>query len=231
VRIASFNIRGPRLEHLMDLDGLVDACMELDADILGLQEVDRRRRRTGRVDQAAYVARNLASAHVFAPTRHGARGRYGNALVVRGEIRGSEVRVLHGSGTQQPRSAALARVEVRGTGLSVAVTHLQHHPRRLAHLPDEAPDQLRALLHWLAEWPAPWVLIGDLNLQPPRAEPILRDAGFTIAPTGPAYPSDRPATQLDYIAVSGLVVESASSVPAVAVSDHLPIVVDARAST
>ncbi len=208
---------------------LVDACVALDADILGLQEVDRRQRRSGFADQAAAVARGLSCTHVYGATRHRVlRGQYGNALIVRGEILDSEVRPLPGSGTkQQPRVAILARVDVRGAHVSVAVTHLQHHPERLRHLPNEAPDQLRAALEWLTALPAPRVIIGDLNMQPPRAEPMLTAAGFTVAATGPAYPSHDPKLQLDYIAVDGLVVESAAVVPA-DVSDHRPIVAEVR---
>ncbi len=208
---------------------LVDACVAVDADILGLQEVDRRQRRSGFADQAGAVARGLSCTHVYGATRHRVlRGQYGNALIVRGEILDSEVRPLPGSGTkQQPRVAILARVDVRGVHLSVAVTHLQHHPERLRHLPNEAPDQLRAALEWLTALPAPRVIIGDLNMQPPRAEPMLTAAGFTVAATGPAYPSHDPKLQLDYIAVDGLVVESVAVVPA-DVSDHRPIVAEVR---
>jgi endonuclease/exonuclease/phosphatase family metal-dependent hydrolase len=82
------------------------------------------------------------------------------------------------------------------------------------------------VLSWLKDRPSPRVLIGDLNLQPKRAEPIIADAGFEIAATGPAYPSHDPTVQLDYIAVDGLFIDSASVVPTATVSDHRPIVVD-----
>lgn len=227
MRVASFNIRGGRMGGRADIPRLVETCAGLDADILGLQEVDRHRRRTGYVDQAGRVARGLGGTHVYGPTRRRVlRGQYGNALIARGPIRDADVRVLPGLGGQQRRAAVLARVDSEEASVSVAVTHLQHHPRRLAHLPDEAPDQLRAVLSWLASRPSPRVLIGDLNLSPARAEPILSAAGFTIAATGPAYPSDAPRLQLDYVAVDGLIIESASVVPTGDLSDHRPIVVD-----
>lgn len=230
MRIASFNIRGGRMGGRAGLPPLVEACVGLDADILGLQEVDRRQRRSGFADQAAYVAGGLGCVHVYGPTRHRVvRGQYGNALIVRGDITDIEVRRLPGTGTkQQPRAAVFARVEVKGVAVSVAVAHLQHHPKRLHHLPNEAPDQLRALLEWLSARPAPRVVIGDFNMQPPNAEPILTEAGFTVAATGPAYPSNDPTVQLDYIAVDGLVIESAAVVPTLDVSDHRPIVADVR---
>ncbi|MEX0664690.1 MAG: endonuclease/exonuclease/phosphatase family protein [Acidimicrobiia bacterium] len=229
MRIASFNIRGARLTPRAGLPPLVDACVALDADILGLEEVHRHKRRSGFADQAAFVARGLGCDHIFGPTRRRViRGQYGNALITRGLIKESEVRLLPGTGTQQPRAAILAVVEVQGTAVSVGVTHLQHHPKRLRHLPNEAPDQLRAVLAWLKELPTPRVLIGDLNLQPKRAVPMITDAGFEVAITGPAYPAEQPTVQLDYIAVDGFVIESASVLPMADVSDHRPIVADVR---
>jgi endonuclease/exonuclease/phosphatase family metal-dependent hydrolase len=230
LRIASFNIHGGQMGGRAGIPPLVDVCVPLDADILGLQEVDRRKRRSGFADQAGAVADGMGYAHVFGPTRRRiVRGQYGNALIVRGDITDSTVIRLPGSGTkQQPRVAILARVEVRKTALTVAVTHLQHHPKRLRHLPNEAPDQLRALLEQLSNRPGPRVIIGDFNMQPPRAGPILAEAGYTVADTGPAYPSEEPTMQLDYIAVDGLVIESAGVVNAGNVSDHLPIVAEVR---
>lgn len=231
LRIASFNIHGGKLGGRARLSPLVDAVTPLDADILGLQEVDRRRRRSGFADQAAAVARGgFGYTHVYGPTRRRViRGQYGNALIVRGDILSHEVIRLPESGTnQQPRVAILARIEVHGIALTVAVTHLQHHPRRLRHLPNEAPDQLRALIEHLSIRPGPRVIIGDFNMQPPRAEPILSAAGYTVADTGPAYPAEAPTLQLDYIAVDGLVVESASVVATGDVSDHRAIVATVR---
>ncbi len=230
LRIASFNIHGGKLGGRAGLIPLVDACRPLDADILGLQEVDRRQRRSGFADQAAAVAGGLGCAHVYGPTRRRViRGQYGNALIVRGDIISDEVIRLPGSGTQQqPRVAILARVEVQGISLTVAVAHLQHHPKRLHHLPNEAPDQLRAVLEQLSARPGPRVLIGDFNMQPPRAEPILTAAGYTVADTGPAYPAEEPTVQLDYIAVDGLIIESASVVETGDVSDHRPIIATVR---
>ena len=89
------------------------------------------------------------------------------------------------------------------------------------------PISSTALLAWLQELPAPRVLMGDLNLQPDRAAPIIVEAGFEIAETGPAYPAEHPTVQLDYIAVDGLRIESAAVV-ATGTSDHRPIVVDVR---
>ncbi|MBM3672246.1 MAG: hypothetical protein FJW86_08730 [Actinobacteria bacterium] len=86
------------------------------------------------------------------------------------------------------------------------------------------------MLKWLKDRPAPRILMGDFNMQPPRVEPILEGAGFTIAPTGPAYPVDKPRIQLDYIAVDGLKIRSADVIEITDVSDHRPIIAEVEPS-
>lgn len=58
MRLATFNILHGRSlgDGLVDLDRLQAACRSLDADVIGLQEVDRAQPRSGSVDQAAAVA-------------------------------------------------------------------------------------------------------------------------------------------------------------------------------
>ena len=74
LRVATFNL----LHGMATSSGATDprqltaAVREVDADLIGLQEVDRGAERTGRVDQTALVARALdAPWHRFVPTVHG----------------------------------------------------------------------------------------------------------------------------------------------------------------
>jgi endonuclease/exonuclease/phosphatase family metal-dependent hydrolase len=228
LRVATFNIRhGADADGRVSLDELARACDALDADVLGLQEVDRGRRRSRMRDQSRVVARRSNATRVYGRARRrGAVGAYGNALVARGSITDRSVLRLPRLGLRQPRVAILASVVVRGMTLSVAVTHLQHRPARLADAPDEAPEQLRAVLAALRARPGPHVFLGDCNLQPGRAEPILREAGFDVAETGPTFPADAPRIRLDYVAVDGLRIEDARVASAAGVSDHRAVVVD-----
>jgi endonuclease/exonuclease/phosphatase family metal-dependent hydrolase len=230
IRLASFNIRrGTDASDRVQLSELRHACESLDADILGLQEVERGRWSSRLLDQSAYVARRQRYAHVFASARPGRwlRG-YGNALLARGKIGDVDTRTLPRLTDRQPRVALLASVELQGASISVAVTHLQHYPARFHHLPEEAPEQLDKLLDWLDERPRPRVLLADLNLAPDRVQAALTGAGFTVASTGPASPAHAPARQVDYIAVDGLTVESSWVANAASVSDHRPIVAEVR---
>jgi endonuclease/exonuclease/phosphatase family metal-dependent hydrolase len=224
VRVATFNIRhGAREDGHVDHGALVQTCAELDADILGLQEVESRHRRSWFRNQAALVARRLGYAFVYGTVIRSGLGRYGNALLARGEIHDVEQLRLPRPTPRQPRGAILARVELPTLDVTVAVTHLQHQPGHSNGSPAEAPIQLRGLLDRLTTRPPPRLLLGDLNLGAPRAIPILTAGGFHTAVTLPTFPADEPRVILDYVAVDGLrIVEC--SVLTTRTSDHRAVV-------
>jgi endonuclease/exonuclease/phosphatase family metal-dependent hydrolase len=94
LRVATFNLlHGLSLvDGQVSADGVREAANELDADILGLQEVDRQQDRSGRVDQTALVAAALGAAHWrFVPSLHGTPGVAGWAAAT-----GEDGRFPHG---------------------------------------------------------------------------------------------------------------------------------------
>jgi endonuclease/exonuclease/phosphatase family metal-dependent hydrolase len=178
----------------------------LGADLLALQEVDRHVVRSWWADQAARCAAELGARHEFGPVRTiGPGGRYGNALVVRGEVLDTHDLALRTAGER--RGALFARVrlaDVTGDSeleLTAVSTHLQN-PRR--GRPDEAVANLEEVVAELRRWPLPWVLMGDFNLGPARVLPVLAGAGMCAPTPGATHPSDVPARQIDWIASRGL---------------------------
>jgi endonuclease/exonuclease/phosphatase family metal-dependent hydrolase len=221
LRLATFNILHGRSLSAGDVSSerLVDACSSLDADVLALQEVDRARHRSGRVDQAARIARQTRAAHVFgAAVRSRWRGEYGNALLVRGVVTEAEVLTLPRHGQGEPRVAILASAVVAGARLSVAATHLSVHPA-------ESHEQLVAVVTALVARPLPRLLLGDLNLGPHEVAPTLDAAGMALVdPSRPTYPAHDPRLRIDHAAVAGLEVEAVHA-RRLAVSDHRALVV------
>jgi endonuclease/exonuclease/phosphatase family metal-dependent hydrolase len=222
LRAVSFNIKhGLTPRGVIDLDLLASTCAAFRADLLALQEVDRRARRSGWRDEMGLVARATGLRGVFGEAaRRGLVRRYGNALLARGPVSEVEVvRLPKRAGTEQ-RVAILAGVEVDGVELSVAATHLSF--RRA-----EGPGQLEAVLHALGQRPLPRLLMGDLNLAPAVVEPMTTAAGYQLAPTAETFPADAPRARIDYVAVAGGEV-TATEAPWTPLSDHRPVVAELR---
>ena len=219
LRIATFNIqhgRGP--DGVADAGRLANALVLLDADVLGLQEVDVGVAASQGLDQVRLAADATGLAAAFGPVaRVGWRGRYGNALLARGAIDDVEELGLPASARRDRRAALLARVVAAGRTLSVATTHLSVRY-------EDARPQLEAVLTALAARPAPRLLLADCNMAPAAVTPLAEQAGMTVAIGSPTFPAAAPRVQIDHVAAAGLAFESVS-VPTSAVSDHRPLVV------
>jgi len=227
VRIATYNIRhGAPAGRCSDLAGMQSAVASLDADVVALQEVDRHVVRSRFADQPRRLAEAAGLTPLFAAARGlGPIGRYGNALLVRGDPRRVATLRLHAVG--ESRVAVFAQVELDGVELTAVSTHLQN---RRAGRPDEAPDQLRQVLDELGSWPRPHLLLGDLNLRADTVLPVLEAAGMTAIGSGPTFPADAPRLRIDWIAVAGLAEVGLRvgdvQVPDLRASDHRPIVAE-----
>lgn len=221
--MATYNIRhGARPGRPVSNRAMAAAVAGLGADVVALQEVDRRVVRSWFADQAAVAARRGGLAAHFAPARGlGPGGRYGNALLVRGRTLRTEVMALPGGG--EARVAVFASVVTGDSRLTVVSTHLQNR----AAGADTAPRQLDALLAHLENWPTPWCVMGDLNLRDAAVLPALGAAGLRAAPTGPTFPADAPRVRIDWIAARGVEIVDAEVVEARA-SDHRAVVATLR---
>jgi endonuclease/exonuclease/phosphatase family metal-dependent hydrolase len=219
MRVGTFNIKhGENGDGRVDLRRLAAACRSLSADVLAVQEVDRFARRTGFRDQMRVIARATGLRAVFGEAARRRWRSYGNVLLARGPITDVEVLKLPRPAAGEPRVAIVARVTVDGVGLSVGATHLSFRK-------GEGAAQLAVLLAALAERDGPRLLLGDLNIGPEMVVPAVTAAGYTVAPTEATFPAGAPRARIDYVAVSGLEVVSAST-PAVGTSDHLPVLAD-----
>lgn len=177
-----------------------EAVSELDVDVLAIQEVDRDTRRVDHRDLAASVHEAFGGELLWAtaftvPTG----GLYGNALLVRGEMRDTDVLALPGRRRgrgSEPRVAAIALAVVDGCPWTIVNTHL-------STVSFVAADQLSYLLDALRAWPAPRVLLGDLNLQPDLLLPWLSAESYRLALGPLTHPAHQPRRQIDHVAVTG----------------------------
>lgn len=115
MRVATFNVRHGRPERSRhpDTGQLVAAVRSLDADVIGLQELDRGTARVGGADQPALLAEATGMDLRFARAIDHDGGQYGVALASRIPLGATEVLRLPGGG--EPRVAVLGVVTDRGS--------------------------------------------------------------------------------------------------------------------
>ena len=225
-RIVSFNIqhgmRGDGARVDIDLTGSVAAG--LHPDVLALQEVDVGVPRSGLVDEAAEVAAACGLAFAFGKAaRVGVIGEYGNALCARRPLEDVEVRRLpRRRFRSEPRSVLLARVDLGITEATFAATHLTIHR-------EEVFEQLKAAVALLLARPAPWVLVGDLNLRPEQLAPVIEASDLELAGGGLTFPASKPRIRIDHVAVGGGLRIADVQIHESAASDHRPLVVELEA--
>ncbi len=229
LRVATFNTlngqvhRGKHKHYFkgpIRVNDLVESVCQFDADIVGLQEVDRRTVRTRFANAVKRVARRTGHFATFRPSRrHWLIGLFGNSLVTRQRHHNVQVvklRRLHWR--EQKRTALFATVEHNGVPVRVATTHLSS--RR-----DESAIQLPQIFDEMTRHRGPALIFGDMNLRPHEALPVFESAGWTVVETGPTWPSWDPSLRIDYIAVREMQPVTAR-VQKCKVSDHCAIVAE-----
>ena len=223
IKVASYNMhKGIGLDRRRDPRRILDVLREIDADIIALQEADRR---FGA--KASVISPHLLDEHspwkAVPLGRHtGSMGWHGNALLVRKDAMVMDCEPIH-LPALEPRGAVMADVRADGEPVRVVGMHLDLSGlwrRRQAHA-------ILTHVHSSAER-RPTVLMGDLNEWSAKAG-CLRDFShdFSFAETGPSFHVRRPVAQLDRIMVSReLRVADCGvhhSATARKASDHLPI--------
>ena len=214
--IASYNIHKARgLDRRIDVSRIAAVIRELDADLVGVQEIYR--------DQVDALAAHLGMDAVLGVTHHRPEGPYGNAVLTRWPVQGHHVFDLTRK-RREPRGGVRVDVLVDERPLHLFNVHFGLRIR-------ERAEQVELLVreHVLRdELAGPRIVVGDLNEWFPGAvgRALRRQLqGPRIRRT---HPSPLPLFALDRIywdralQVTDLRVHR-SRLARVA-SDHLPIV-------
>jgi len=229
------------LDGRRDPHRVLKVLQEIDADIVALQEADKRVGGRG-----STVPHELIDSHgMYKPVHLGVRhkrplekarqhaerllkvntrniGWHGNAILVKHHIGLIDCAALD-LPTLEPRGAVMAELLIGDTPLRVIGMHLD-----LSGL--WRRRQMRAIIEAIAARPQsmPTVLMGDTNEWRTVAG-CLRDLepDYHLAPTGPSFHARHPVAPLDRIIVhKDLTIEAAGvhMTPAARrASDHLPI--------
>jgi len=216
VRVATYNIR-----HAQGLDALIlprriaSTLATTRAQVVGLQEVWHVSRG---YQQTELIAGRLGMACEFAEAhRHGPL-QLGNSVLTSGTVVSRETLDL--PGRRERRVCLMCELEVDGTRLRFACTHLALHRATRAAAIEMLAEKLPSDL--------PLVLVGDFNASAAELKP-LEGAGLTVpASPPPSFPSLRARSALDHIAFSAhWELEELVTVRSIA-SDHLPVVAELR---
>lgn len=218
MRIVSYNIRkAVGLDWRRDPDRIADVLEEISADVVVLQEADKR---LGARAGVLSPARLESLGYRIAPLalRPASHGWHGNAILVRvgQELAAAERISLP---MLEPRGAVLVRLTnpgLVGIGVHLGLTAAMRR-RQLS--------DLKTLVSGLSD---PVILAGDFNARGPALAPLADICtvllpGPTFHATLPRIPFDRFATCCKVKVVRTFVHHSPRSARA---SDHLPIVMD-----
>lgn len=231
-RVVAWNIRhGRGMDDAVDLARIADVLRRLDADVITLQEVDDRTRRTQGVDQVGVLAGLLGYEGVHGPHRAYQGGWYGNAVLTRLPVRAVRTRPVPAA-----RGNALTvlevEVEVGDATVSVVSVHL-------AGSEGERLAQADSVTRQFAGRAEPVVLAGDFNDRPdgPVLGRLRRDWHVLEKSGSPlTFPADLPDREIDFVMVSGGATDVGSRgrhplevlehrvVPEGVAADHRPIV-------
>jgi endonuclease/exonuclease/phosphatase family metal-dependent hydrolase len=222
IRVASYNIRKCiGLDRRRDPARIIAVLNELDADIIALQEADRRIGARASAIPLEILHRETPYRAVPLGGRADSIGWHGNAILVR---RGVEIMdAAHVTlPTIEPRGAVRADVGIAGQRLRIIGMHLDLSGMR-------RHSQARAIIAAAEAGDAPpSIILGDCNAWRRGAASMQAFARhFDLVETGPSFHSRRPVAELDRIfhcrslqAIAGGVHQTALSARA---SDHLPV--------
>jgi endonuclease/exonuclease/phosphatase family metal-dependent hydrolase len=234
IKIISYNIRWRSGDDLKTLIKLFQTDPEIgNAKILALQEVDRRKKRSGNNNTAKMIADELGMHYVWAapPTpKPGDEEETGVAILSVYPLSDVQRIVLPHKGPNGRRRVALgATVELENQRWRV---YSAHSETRIAV--SKKLEQFKALLDDLARYPAnmPAIIMGDLNTWEPNADgktsKFFLDAGLKTPFGGEATFRRRVLfvpleLKLDWVWLRGLEAASCGIDRKIEVSDHFPL--------
>lgn len=229
VKVLSYNIHhGRGSDGKVDLVRVAEVIRKSQADLVALQEVDQRTRRSAKVDQASRLGELSGLTPVFGKAMEFDGGAYGVAVLSRYPIRSSSTLALPSEDGHEPRAALVVTVMLPGgQPLHFASTHLDH--ARRAGL---RTSQAQAITDNYGRGASPpMILAGDLNATPKSAtmRVLTRDwLPASLKDLAPTSPADEPKRKIDYVLLrkeDGWRVVDSEVLAAPKVSDHAPILV------
>lgn len=225
VKILTYNIHHgnpPSKPGKIDLEAIAEVIKSVDADIVGIQEVDVNVSRSEHVDQAKRLAELTNTNYFFSKGIDLEKGEYGILILTKHKIAGKRRYDLPMPVKSENRSLAIVDVELaNGKTVSLANTHLD--------LKEANKIAQATFINELGDLYAhPLILVGDLNASPVSQPIQILEKYFArnSKDNKPTFPNDGPREEIDYILISKhskFKWKKYKVVDAPYPSDHLPL--------
>jgi endonuclease/exonuclease/phosphatase family metal-dependent hydrolase len=223
ITLASYNIRkAVGLDRRRDPERIIAVLNEIGADIVTLQEADRRFGSRQTCLPLALIEEHSPYRPVALSRRTGGIGWHGNAMLARRTLEVLDAAVVP-LPTLEPRGAIRADFAIDGQRLRVVGMHLDISGIRRR-------QQIRTILDHVAACPEPaaTVLMGDFNEWSATGGALREFApDYRVLAPGRSFHTRRPVAQLDRIVVSADIAVDGCGVHRSALaakgSDHLPV--------
>ena len=229
LRVVTYNT----LAGARGLKGIIDTLSSAKADLIGLQEVDRLTRRSGKSDQPAKLAKALGMNVFFAPHFPYQGGEFGLALLSKHPI--VKARAVKVKGSRLSEIDAVVRTpegDVHVVVVHFTVTFPFRDQKETAACDAARLAEAKAAYALATATEGPALVMGDMNDDsgsPPYEvfSTTLQDScevkGGGLAKT---WNSALPITRIDYIWASPhFTVKSCDTIGSQA-SDHLPVIAE-----
>lgn len=200
LRVLSYNIHHAEgVDGKLDLQRIAAVIRSVEPDLVAIQEVDQRVRRSQSVDQPAELAR-LTQMHVaFGGNIQLQGGHYGNAILSRFPIQSHTNLPLPNFNNGEQRGALSAEIAIPQLSepLLFLATHFDHRRD-----PQERVASAQALNRRVAEQPQrPALLAGDLNdvHDSSTLQELAKQWTHSTPRPLPTIPVSTPSRQIDFV--------------------------------
>jgi endonuclease/exonuclease/phosphatase family metal-dependent hydrolase len=240
IKVLSYNIRWRSGDELKKLIKLFQDDPEIgNASILGLQEVDRQKKRSGRTNTVKEIAEGLGLHYAWAaPPTAKAEDEEETGVAILSIYPISDIRriVLPHEGPGKRRRVAIGAT-LRITKVTDVRVYSAHAETRISL--DKKLQQMDALLQDLGQYPSsmPAIVLGDLNTWKPsakrKASKLFIDAGLQT-PFGSQSTFSRRILfvpielRLDWVWLRNLEVAGYGINRKISISDHWPLWVNLK---